>query len=334
MRFSISNQIQIISYFKSADQSNSTSIKASSLETQQKIKTRASTDSSESKYFVAADIDHTNKSIRVGTSLTDAKEYNSVKSSIKRFKSFKSAVSISSLSLAPRLCSSANQIAGSPQHQHIATDGAPSLETQQKLKSSISSSRFSSAPRAYSPANPDARTPQIAIDVISSLKSRLKSKTSTTKSSRSFGQEYIVVADVHHTNKSIRVGTSLTNAEECNSVKSSIKSVEKFKSIKFSTFISCLSSAFRVCFSVNQVAGTPQYQHIEIDKVKLLKSFKSVKLLKSLNSAAIISSFSSTFRFSLSINYDSLISSRIDFLRALINQMIYASINLCLRRFR
>ena len=140
-----------------------------------RIKTRASTDQSGPRYLAAAGVDHTNKAIRVETPLTNAEKYNSVKSSIKssvkRFKSSKSAVSISSLNSAPRPCSPANnsaprpcspanRTAGTPQHQHIATDGAPSLGTQQKLKSSISSSRLSSASRACFPANQVAGTPQ------------------------------------------------------------------------------------------------------------------------------------------------------------------------------
>ena len=96
-------------------------------------------------------------------------------------------------------------------------------------------------------------------------------------------------------------------------------SLETQQKLKFSIFSSRFSSTSRFCFSVNQIAETSQYQHIEIDKIKSLKSFKSIKLFKSLNSVAIISTFNSTFRFSLSINHDSLISSRIDFLRALIN---------------
>ena len=252
MRFSLSSmfdQIQIINYFKFADQSNSTSIKSIKFSTfincfnstsrvcfsinqdaktshiafetnftsliKSRIKTRASIDSSESKYLVAADVDHINKDIRVETSLTNARKYNSIKS----LKSFK------------------------------------------KLKFSIFSSRFNSTSRVCSSFNQDARTSHI-----------------------------------------------------------DFTSCRSFKSIKFSTFINCLNSTSRVCFSVNQVAEIQQYQHIAIDKVKLFKSLKS---------AAIISSLNSTFRFSLSVNHDSLnsIPSRIDFLRALINQqMIYASI--------
>ena len=111
---------------------------------------------------------------------------------------------------------------------------------------------------------------------------------------------------------------------------SNLETQQKFK---FSIFSSRLNSTSRFCFSVNQIAETPQYQHIEIDKVKSLKSFKTVKLLKSFNSAVIISSFSSTLRFSLSVNHDSLISSRIDFLRVLINQVIYVSITRFSYRF-
>ena len=158
---------------------------------------------------------------------------------------------------------------------------------------------------------------------------------------RFFEQEYIVVADVYHINKNIRVETSLTNARKYNSIKSSIKlfkSHKSFKKLKFSIFSNKFNfnnkfnSTSRICFSVNQVAETSQYQHIAIDKIKLFKSLKFV---------VFINSFNSTFRFSLSINYDSiisqiliLISSRIDFFRVSINQMIYVSINSRFRRFK
>ena len=162
----------------------------------------------------------------------------------------------------------------------------------------------------------------IAIDETSDLK--IQQKIKNRFSFRFFEQKYIVVADVNYINKDIRVETSLTNAKKYNSIKSSIKSIEKFKSIKFSIFINCFNSIFRICFLINQIAETSQYQHIAINKIKLLKSLKFI---------VIINSFNSTFRFSFSINHDSiisqmliLISSRIDFLRVLINQMIYVSI--------
>ena len=325
--FSMFNQAQITSYFKFADQSNSTSIKSIKFSTfiscfnstsrvcfsvnqnartshialetnltsliKSRIKTRASVDSSESRYLVVADVDHINKDIRVETSLTNAKRYNSVKSSIKsteKFKSIKFSTFISCFSSTSRVCFSINQDART---SHIALETnftsliksikALNLETQQKIKNCFSF--------------------------------------------RFLRQWYIVVADVDYINIDIRVETSLTTAKEYNSVKSSIKSIEKLKSS------SKLSSTPRICFSINQVAETSQYQHIAIDKAKLFKSLKST---------AIINSFNSTLRFSFSINHDSIISqmlismfSRIDFLRVLINQqMIYVSINSRLRRFR
>ena len=142
---------------------------------------------------------------------------------------------------------------------------------------------------------------------------------------RSFEQEYIVVANVYYINKNIRVETSLTKTKKYNSIKSSIKlfkSHKSFRKLKFNIFNNKLNSISRICSSINQVAETSQYQHIAIDKIKLFKSLKSV---------VFISSFNSTLRFSLSINHEisqTLISmsSRIDFFRASINQMIYVSI--------
>ena len=271
VRFSMSDQTQIINYFKFADQSNSTSIKSIkfsifsnrfsstsrvcfsvnqdartshiAFETnftsliRSRIKNRVSIDSSKSRYLVAADVDHINKDIRVETSLTNAKKYNSIKSSIKflislkSFKSFKSAVSINSFNSTSRFCFSVNQIAETSQHQHIAIDETSNLETQQKLKSNI--------------------------------------------------------------------------------------------------FINSFNSTSRVCSSFNQNA---KISHMSSTSCRSFKFFKF---------AVFISSFSSTFWFSLSVNHDSVmsqmlisISSRIDFLRVLINQMIYVSINSRFRRFR
>ena len=176
----MSDQIQIINYFKFADQSNSTSIKsnkfntfincfnstfricfsinqdakishiafetnftsliksikASSLKTQQRIKIRVSINSSKSKYFVAANVNHINKNIRVETSLTNARKYNSIKSSIKSsfksFKSFKSVVVINSFDSTFRFCSSVNQIA---ETSHIAFDVISNFTSYQLIKS-------------------------------------------------------------------------------------------------------------------------------------------------------------------------------------------------------
>ena len=141
-------------------------------------------------------------------------------------------------------------------------------------------------------------------------------------------QKYIVAANVYHINKNIRVETSLTNAKNYNSIKSLIKlfkSLKSFKKLKFNIFSSRFSSTSRVCFSINQVAEISQYQHIAIDKVNLFKSLKFIAIINSLNSI---------LRFSLSINHDSLMSSRIDFFRVLINQqMIYVSITRFSYRF-
>ena len=226
---------------------------------------------------------------------------------------------------------------------------------------------FCSTFRIYFSVNQDARTSRIAIDETSDLE--IQQKIKNCFSSRSFEQEYIVVASVDHIKKNIRVETSLTNARKYNSIKSSIKlfkSLKSFKKLKFNIFSNKFNSTSRICFSVNQVAETSQYQHIAIDKTKLFKSLKinsfkstsrvcfsinqiarisqyqhitidKIKLLKSLK----INSFSSTLRFSLSINHDSImsqmlisISSRVDFFDVLINQIIYVSINSRLRRFK
>ena len=83
----------------------------SSLKNRFKLKTfkTKSSRSFEQKYIVAADVDHTNKDTRVETSLTNAKKYNSIKSSIKfSFKSLKSVAIISSFNSTFRFSLSVN----------------------------------------------------------------------------------------------------------------------------------------------------------------------------------------------------------------------------------
>ena len=72
-----------------------------------------------------------------------------------------------------------------------------------------------------------------------------------------------------------------------------------FKSLKFKFFINSFCSTFRICFSINQVAKTSQYQYIAIDKIK---SFKSIKLIKSFKFAVFINLFNSTSRICFSVN--------------------------------
>ena len=149
------------------------STKASSLEIQQRIKIRVSIDKSKSKYRVAADVDYINKNIHVETSLTNAKKYNSNKSSIKRFKSFKSVVFINSFNSTFRFCFSINQTTKISQHQHIAIDEASSLKIQQKFKFNIFNSNFSSTSRICFSVNQNARISHIALDeILSSISCR------------------------------------------------------------------------------------------------------------------------------------------------------------------
>ena len=179
---------------------------------------------------------------------------------------------------------------------------------------------FNSTSRFCLSINRTTKTSQyrrIAIDETFDLK--IQQKIKNCFSFRFFEQEYIVVADVDYINKDIRVKTSLTNARKYNSIKSSIKSTEK---LKFNIFSSKFNSTFRFRSSVNQDA---RISHIDFTSCRLFKFFKFVVFINSLNS---------TFRFSLSINHDSVMSqmlismsSRINFLRALINQqVVYVSI--------
>ena len=324
MRFSMSDQTQIINYFKFVDQSNSTSIKSIKFNTfincfnstsrvyfsvnhvseisqyqhiaidetssskiqqkqKQKFKTRASVDSSKQKYLVDAVIDHINQDIRVETSLTNARRYESIKSSINSTKKLKFSIFSNRFNSTLRIDFSINQVAETSQHEHIAIDETSSLKTQQKIKNCFSS--------------------------------------------RSFEQEYIVVTNVDHTTKDIRVETSLTNARKYESVKSLIKSDKLIKKLKFRIFNNKFSSTSRVCFSVNQIAET---SHIALDEILNSTSYRSFKSLKF---AIIITSLNSALRFSLSVNHDSIMSqmlismfSRIDFLRVLINKVTYVSI--------
>ena len=150
-------------------------------------------------------------------------------------------------------------------------------------------------------------------------------------------QEYIVATNVYHINKNIHVETSLTNAKKYNSIKSAIKLFKSFKSFnkfKFNIFSSKFNSTSRICFLINQVARISQYQHIAIDSTsrfcfsvnQITKTsyidFTSCRSFKVFKFVVFVNSFNSTFRFSLSVNHDSLKLSRIDFLRVLINQQI------------
>ena len=138
---------------------------------------------------------------------------------------------------------------------------------------------------------------RIAIDETSDLKIRQKIKNCF--SFRFFEQEYIVVADVDHTKKNIRVETSLTNARKYNSIKSSIKlfkSFKLFRKFKFNVFSSKFNSTSRVCSSVNQDART---SHIAFDEILNSTSYRSFKFFKF---AVFINSFNSTFRFCSSVN--------------------------------
>ena len=123
---------------------------------------------SQQGYIAAAGVYHTNKGIRVGTPLTNAGGYNSVKSSVKLFKSpkfsrkLKSSISSSRPSSAPRACFPANQAAGTPQYQHIATGKA---KLPKSLKSAVFISSPSSALRSSLPANHDSVMPQMLTSV-------------------------------------------------------------------------------------------------------------------------------------------------------------------------
>ena len=187
---------------------------------------------------------------------------------------------------------------------------------------------FCSTFRIYFSVNRTAETSQYQQIAIDETSNQRKFKSFEMQLLCTSQQKYIVATNVYHINKNIRVETLLTNAKEYNSIKSLIKlfkSLKSFRKLKFSIFSNKLNSTSRVCFSINQVAEISQYQHIAIDKIRLLKSLKFI---------VIINSFNSTLRFSLSVNYDSLMSSRIDFFRVLINQqMIYVSITRFSYRF-
>ena len=150
--------------------------------------------------------------------------------SINSFKS-SSFISCSCLCSTSRASFSVNQVARTPQYQHIAADAISNLGIQRRLK----------APK----------------------------------------QEYMADADVDHTNRDTHVERLLTIAEEFKaSIKTSIKSADssKAKRLKSSPLISCLCSAFRLCSSVNQAAGTSQYQRIAADQTSDLENQSKAKM--------------------------------------------------------
>ena len=208
------DQTQIISYFRSVDQSNSTSISSfksssfisnfcstlrlyssinrtaetsqyqhiavdqtSNLENESKTKMQ----SFRQKYLVDADVIHINLDIRVETTLTRARKYKSIKSSIKssikladssKIKWLKSSSLTSSLCSTLRLCSSINQDART---SHIALDRIMSLTSSKSvkliksLKSVIFISSLNSTLRVSLSVNQVLATSQILIAVSSLL---------------------------------------------------------------------------------------------------------------------------------------------------------------------
>ena len=208
------DQTQIISYFRSVDQSNSTSISSfksssfisnfcstlrlyssinrtaetsqyqhiavdqtSNLENESKTKMQ----SPRQKYLVDADVIHTNLDIRVETTLTRARRYKSIKSSIKssikladpsKVKWLKSSSLTSSSCSTLRLCSSVNQDART---SHIALDRTMSLTSSKSvkliksLKSVTFISSLSSALRASLSVNQVLATSQVLAAVPSLL---------------------------------------------------------------------------------------------------------------------------------------------------------------------
>ena len=179
------------------------STKTSSLKTQQKIKIRVSIDSSKSRYFVVADVDHINKNIRVETSLTNAKKYNSIKSSIKsteKFKSIKFSIFINCFNSTSRICFSVNQDKIKSLKSFKSIKLFKSLKSFKKLKFSIFSSRLNSTSRVCFSVNQIAETSQyqhIAIDKVKLFKSLksiviINSLNSTLRFSLSVNHDSII----------------------------------------------------------------------------------------------------------------------------------------------
>ena len=320
MNSSMSDQIKITSYFKSVDQSSSTSInsfKSSSLiscsrstsrvffsvnqiaRTSQyqhiandaisnlKIQRRFKVFKQE--YIADADVIHINENIRVERFSTITKEVNVVKSSIKSADSSKIKW-LKSNSLTSELCStlriylSINQVART---SHITIDAnltykllIKSLKSSKSFKSVVFINSLNSTFRLCSSVNRTAKISQYQHIEIDQTSNLEDESKIKTQSLR---QKYLVDADVIHINIDIRVETTLTKA----------KKYKLSKSIK-----------------------------------SMIKSFKSIKLIKSLKSAVFVNSFCSTLRFSLSINHDLItsriliaVSSLLQALRALIKQL-------------
>ena len=142
------------------------STKTSSLKTQQKIKIRVSIDSSKSRYFVVADVDHINKNIRVETSLTNAKKYNSIKSLIKSIEKLKFNNFNNKFNSTSRVCFSINQIAEISQYQHIAIDKAKLFKS---FKFAVIINSFNSTFRFSLSINHDSVMSQMLISISSRI---------------------------------------------------------------------------------------------------------------------------------------------------------------------
>ena len=135
------------------------------------------------------------------------------------------------------------------------------------IKFSIFINCFNSTLRICFSINQDARISHIALET--NFTSLIKSRIKTRASIDWLKSKYLVVADVDHSIKNIRVETSLTNAKKYNSIKSSIK---RFKSFKSVVSINSLNSTSRFCSSVNQITEISQHQYIAIDEISSLKT--------------------------------------------------------------
>ena len=165
VRSSMPGQTQITSYFKPAGQS-SKSVKFSP---------------SEQEYIVVAGVDHTNKDIRVGMPLTNAKRYNSVKSSTNSAEKLKSSISSNRLSSAPRACSPANQVARTPQ---IVTDAISSLKSRPKPKALRTKSSSPSRQRYLADAVIDHTNQNIRVETPLTNAKKYESTKSLAKSDK------------------------------------------------------------------------------------------------------------------------------------------------------
>ena len=118
------------------------------------------------EYIVVVDVDYININIRVETTLTNAKKYNSIQSSIKSTEKLKFNNFNNEFNSTSRVCFSINQIVKISQYQHIAID---KIKLFKSLKFVVFINSFNSTFRFSLSINHDSIMSQMLISISSRI---------------------------------------------------------------------------------------------------------------------------------------------------------------------